>query len=191
MELIKSFIERYTALSPADWQKIAPLFVRAEIPTETWLLREGQICRHLYFIESGLLRFAFLKDGTEVTKFFTEAPYMFTAQQSFNLRVPAREGIQAIEDSIVWRMNHDDAFRLLELKIWSEFIRKLVQEVQFFTEEILTEMQTETAENRYRALLQDSPELIQRVPLKYLASYLGVAQPSLSRIRKNIHTERI
>ncbi len=186
MDSLKSFIERYTALSPSDWQKIAPLFVRQEICAEAWLLPEGKICRHLYFLESGLLRFAFLKDGNEVTKFFTESPYVFTSQQSFSQQRPALEGIQAIEDSVVWRMQRDDAYRLLDLRSWSEFVRQLVQEVQFFTEEILIDLQTETAENRYRTMLMQSPELLQRVPLKYLASYLGIAQPSLSRIRKNI-----
>ena len=71
-------------------------------------------------------------------------------------------------------------------KSWAEFARKITQEVQFFTEEILLELQTETAEVRYEKMLEISPNLLQRIPLKYLASYLGIAPQSLSRIRKKI-----
>jgi hypothetical protein len=61
-----------------------------------------------------------------------------------------------------------------------------VQEVQYYTEQLLIDMQSETAEDRYKNMLQQSPELVQRIPLKYLASYLGIAPQSLSRIRKSL-----
>ena len=83
-------------------------------------------------------------------------------------------------------MSYEDAQRLLALNSWSNFIRLLIQEVQTFTEEILEALQTETAESRYRMMLQADANLLQRVPLKHLASYLGIAPQSLSRIRKNI-----
>ncbi len=69
-------------------------------------------------------------------------------------------------------------------------MRKLIQEVQYYTEEILQEIQTETAENRYIKLLESNPALLQRVPLKYLASYLGIAAQSLSRIRKKLAKQK-
>jgi hypothetical protein len=75
---------------------------------------------------------------------------------------------------------------LYRLKSWTDFARKIIQEVQFFTEEILEELQTETAELRYKKMLQNSPALLQRIPLKHLASYLGIAPQSLSRIRKKM-----
>lgn len=96
------------------------------------------------------------------------------------------EGIQAIEDCILWKMERTTAYQLLELKSWNAFVRTLIQEVQYFTEAVLTELQSETAENRYKRMLIESPELLQRIPLKYLASYFGIAPQSLSRIRKKI-----
>ena len=73
--------------------------------------------------------------------------------------------------------------------LWNTFIRKLIQEVQYYTETILQEVQTETAENRYKKMIEQQPELLQRLPLKYLASYFGIAPQSLSRIRKKILAE--
>jgi predicted house-cleaning noncanonical NTP pyrophosphatase (MazG superfamily) len=79
---------------------------------------------------------------------------------------------------------------LYRLKSWTDFARKIIQEVQFFTEEILEELQTETAELRYEKMLKNSPTLLQRIPLKHLASYLGIAPQSLSRIRKKLTTQK-
>lgn len=180
------FIQRYTTVSDDQWKIISAKLYPKKFESEQLVLREGEICRHLYFLQSGLLRFFVFKDGEEVTKFFTDAPYVFTSQVSFSKGHPSSENIQALEPCNTWRMDFKDAYDLLALPCWSEFIRKLVQEVQFYTEEILLEMQTVNAEDRYRKMLQENPEYIQRIPLKHLASYLGIQPQSLSRIRKQI-----
>lgn len=186
MEIIRTLIQRYAALSATDWSEISACLQARQFAAGAWLLREGKVCRHLYFLENGLLRYCYSRNGEQVTKFFTEAPYAFTAQQSFTAGLPAAEGIQALEPSLVWAMPREDAFRLLERPAWAEFVRNLLQEVQLFTETLLMELQTETAETRYRRMLEQEPALVQRVPVKYLASYLGIAPQSLSRIRKNL-----
>jgi CRP-like cAMP-binding protein len=188
----RQFIENYTPLSDTDWASIAACFEQRVIKKDEILLVEGKICRYLYFLESGLLRYYINKDGSDVTKFFTEAPYCFTSQVSFTAIKPATENIQAIEESVIWQATLEDVNALLELRSWSNFVRKLIQEVQYYTEQILEEIQTETAENRYQKMLVEEPELVQRIPLKHLASYFGIAPQSLSRIRKKLATaERI
>lgn len=190
MPPLKLFIENYTPLPEKDWELISAAFEKRIIDKDEILLQEGKICRHLYFIESGLLRYFINKDGNEITKFFTEAPYCFTSQLSFTKEEPAKENIQAIEKSVIYQTSLKQANDLLELKSWNTFIRKLIQEVQYYTEEILQEIQTETAENRYRKMIENNPELLQRVPLKYLASYFGIAPQSLSRIRKKLTSSK-
>lgn len=184
MQAFKRFVKKYQAISDQDWAEIEQCFRLRKVLKNELILEEGKICRNLYFLESGLLRYFLLKDGVEVTKFFTIAPYCFTSQTSFNSKTPAKESIQAIEDSIIWETTFEENNKLLELKSWNLFARKLTQEVQFFTEEILEELQTETAENRYLKMLKTQGDLLQRIPLKYLASYFGIAPQSLSRIRK-------
>ncbi|MBO0934465.1 Crp/Fnr family transcriptional regulator [Fibrella aquatilis] len=186
MHPFRQFIETYVPLPEADWARIEVCIDRHEVAKSTLILSEGTVCRHLYFLESGLLRFFILKDGEEVTKYFTDVPYVFTSQKSFTTQQPAKESIDTLEASVLWRMTYTDAFALLSLESWSTFIRLLIQEVQQYTEEILEALQTETAENRYRNLLSSQPALVRRVPLKHLASYLGIAQQSLSRIRRKI-----
>jgi CRP-like cAMP-binding protein len=186
LNTFRQFIQNYTTLSDSDWNEISKCFEERIIQKDEILLAEGKICRHLYFVESGLLRFYITKGGNDITRFFTDAPYCFTSQVSFNSQKPATENIQAIEKSIVWQTTLQQANELLELKSWNTFVRKLIQEVQYFTEQILQEVQTETAENRYEKMLKVNPTLLKRLPLKYLASYFGIAPQSLSRIRKKI-----
>ncbi len=186
MEKFREFIEKYTILPLSDWEQIALCFEKKIFKKGDIILENGKICRHLYFLESGLLRYYIYKDGNDITKFFTEAPYCFTSQVSFTTEMPANENIEAIEDSIIWQATLKQVNELFELKSWNNFARKLIQEVQFYTEQILEEIQTETAENRYKNMLKNEAELLKRIPLKYLASYFGIAPQSLSRIRKKL-----
>lgn len=186
MLALRNFIESYTTISDSDWGKISVCFERKEVDKNQIILNEGSICNHLYFLESGLLRYFINKDGNEITKFFTVAPYFFTSQVSFNNQKPASENIQAIEKSIIWQITFQESNKLFELESWTLFARKIIQEVQYFTEQILEEIQSETAEFRYEKMQQNQPELTHRIPLKYLASFLGIAPQSLSRVRKKL-----
>jgi CRP-like cAMP-binding protein len=182
----RQFILRYVAVQEADWQQIARCLELRPVKAGALLVEAGRVCRHVYFLESGLLRYYIWKDGTDITKFFTEAPYLFTSQRSFAEQRPATESVEAVEDSVVWQLSYTDAFGLLELPAWATFVRRLTQQVQQYTEVILEELQTETAESRYQKLLRERPQLVQRVPLRHLASYLGIAPQSLSRIRRKL-----
>lgn len=186
METFKKFINKYVTLTEKDWKLIAACFEKEVIKKDELILREGQICRHLYFLETGLLHYFITKDGLDSTKYFTIAPYCFTSQISFTTQIPCAENIQAIEDSIIYKATLQQTNKLLELQSWNTFVRKIIQEVQFFTDEILQETKNDTASDRYKRLLETNPELLQRIPLKIMASFLGIAPQSLSRIRKSI-----
>ena len=188
MHPFRSYIASYTTVTDQDWATISAKLQSISIQRKTVLLREGEVCRHVYFVEKGLLHFFIIRKGLEITRYFTPAPYLFTSQQSFNNLQPAQESIQAIEDCKLWKISYENAYELLALEAWSSFVRKLLQEVQYYTELVYTETQTLTAEERYQKLLLESPELIQRVPQKLIASYLGIAPQSLSRLKKKIYT---
>lgn len=186
MHPFRQFINRYVSLKTSEWLLIEEKISVFRVEKGEHLLREGQICRYLYFLEKGLLRYYIQKDGIDITKFFTDAPYAFTSQLSFIKRIASSENIEAIEDSIIWSIPLEAANELLSLPIWSEFIRKLILEVQGYIEELLTDSQTKTAQDRYSILLHENPSFIQRIPQKYIASYLGIEPQSLSRIRKKL-----
>ena len=138
----RQYAQHYWSIPDQDWAQVVKRFRRREIKRNAVLLQEGKTCRHLWFVESGLLRFHLNKDGADVTKFFTIAPYCFTSQTSFNRRIPAKESISAIEDSVLWETTFAENEELLELKSWNTFARKVAQEVQYYTEHILEALQT-------------------------------------------------
>lgn len=184
MFAFRRFIEKYTSVPDSEWQIIEQAFEKKEFAKNEIILAEGNICRHFYFLEEGLIRFYINNEGDETTKFFTFAPYCFTSKNSFREQKPAEENICTLEKTVVWQTTLTRANKLLELKSWDTFTRKFIHEVQSYTEELLLEIKTETAEQRYLKLLEKFPALIQRIPLKYLSGYLGIAPQSLSRIRK-------
>ena len=187
----KRFIENYTEIPDSDWQIITQVFEIREYVKNDSLLEEGSVCRYFYFLEHGLIRFFHYINGEDLTRTFCIAPYCFTSKASFRKQVAADENIQVLEKSVIWRVNYENYQKLLQLNSWNVFIRKLLGEIQEFAEEMFLEAKTETAEIRYLKLLDRYPvALIQRIPLKHISSYLGIAPQSLSRIRKKIHQER-
>lgn len=186
MNVFRTYIENYTNLPEEDWQIISQAFERREIKKNEVFVEEGKICRHLYFLEKGLLRYFIIKDGNDITKTFTIAPYLFTSTLSFRNQKPANESIQAIEKSIVWQTTFSKMNELTKLNSWNHFVKKVVNEVQEFAESLLMEVRTETAEKRYEKLLEKHSDLIHKIPLKHLSSFLGIAPQSLSRIRKKL-----
>lgn len=185
--IFKNFIAKKIHLSDTDWQLISSLVEPRHLKPDELLLQEGAVCQHLYFVGAGLLRFFVWKEGVDKTRFFTFDQYLFTSQYSFSTRKPATENIQAIESCELLQLSYSNLQILYDcIPQWRKFIQMVIQEVSHFIEDILTELQSETAEKRDQKMLADQPEMIQRIPLKYLASYLGIAPQSLSRIRKNM-----
>jgi CRP/FNR family transcriptional regulator, anaerobic regulatory protein len=181
---LMQYIDNYTHLTEIDWQLISQSFVRREIRCNEIIVSEGSVCRYFYFLEKGLVRYFFNNDGIEVTKFFTIAPYCFTSKDSFREQLPAKESIEALDNCIVWQINHQQSDQLLKLSSWNDFTRKFMHEVQSHFEQQLLDVRSITAEQRYLKLLDIYPGDIDKIPLKHLSSYLGIAPQSLSRIRK-------
>ncbi len=190
MHPFKKYILNYSPLTEQEWQDIEQCLVWKVYHKGDILLEAGQVCRKLYFLETGFLRFFIYNKGNDVSKFFTEPPYCFTSQRSFTTNIPTEDTIEVLQDSVIWEMSKTDAFDLLRIFHWSEFIRKLVQEVQFFTEQILKASQNKTAEERYIHMLEHNDPILLNAPLKNVASYLGIAPQSLSRIRKKYWVDR-
>jgi CRP/FNR family transcriptional regulator, anaerobic regulatory protein len=179
------FMEQYVEVPTSEWAAIEPLTLRVVVKKGERILEQGAICEHLWLLEKGTLRYLSTDDlGMERSKFFTLAPYCFTSSRSFDRQIPSDEAIEALEPSVVWQMTKADADALTQYPSWNLFIRKLLLEVQSFTEALLLDTQSKTAAERYMAMLEQGSPLLKKVPIKYMASYLGIAPQSLSRIRR-------
>ena len=145
---------------------------------------EGKICRHLYFLEQGALRGFYNLDGKEITHWFAFAPEFVTSFHSFITRQPAVESIQLLEGSILWAISKENVTRLMNSYHEIERLVRIAYEGYYIRlEERFVNEQFKTAAERYQNFLQQTPHILERVPLGYIASYLGITQETLSRIR--------
>lgn len=185
-EELKSFFEKQVALDQGAWEDLEKIITLKEFKRKDHFLYQGQICKHLGFIVKGYVRLYFLKDGEEITKDFNFENSFCGSYASFSLCQPSRFNIVAMEKVNLYTIGREDLFRLFDkypslqklgrLSMEYMFIRKEMREASFLLD---------SAEQRYCELLTLYPGIQQRVPLKYLASYLGITAETLSRIRAN------
>jgi len=144
----------------------------------------GHTCKTIYFVKSGALRIYYYKDILDVTESFEFENALVARAESLFSGKPSRKAIQAIEDSELIAINAVRLFELYDLyNDLERFFRKITETAYVNMVNRIESLQFHTADERYRKLLADHPDILQRVPLKYIASYLGITPESLSRIR--------
>ena len=117
-DALVAFMRGYATFVKTDLDAILPCWQPVLAKARNVLLRPGQTCRHVYFLHAGLMRYFYLSDeGEEVTKFFTEPPYVFTAQRSLNLATPSAEGITLVADAELLVIEKADVDRLFAAKL--------------------------------------------------------------------------
>lgn len=177
-------IHRYHPLSAAAQASLHGCFEQVVLAKNECLITEGKTCRHLYFLEQGALRGFYNLDGKDVTHWFAFAPEFVTSFHSFITQRPAVEGIQLLEGSVLWSISKDSLAQLMNRHHEIERLVRIAYETYYIRlEERFVNAQFKTATERYQDLLQQSPEILQRVPLGFIASYLGISAETLSRIR--------
>jgi CRP-like cAMP-binding protein len=149
-----------------------------------FLLAPGKTCRHLYFLEEGALRGFYNLEGKEITYWFGFAPELVTSFHSYITAQPAVESIQVLEGSMLWAISKDKLTQLMNAHHEIERLVRIAYERYYIRlEERFVNAQFKTATERYQNLLLQTPHILERVPLGYVASYLGISQETLSRIR--------
>ena len=174
-------------LSDTALSKLTALLVQKEFAKGSLILKAGRIEKSVYFIEKGIARAYCELPDKELTFWFgLESDYIISAQSLINNR-PGYETIEVLEDSILYEIDSAKMIALfesdLELANWS---RKLAEQELINLEEKFIYRQFKTASQMYGELIQNTPSLLQRVQLKHIASYLGISQVTLSRIRAEI-----
>jgi CRP-like cAMP-binding protein len=149
-----------------------------------FLVAEGKVCRHLYFLQHGALRGFYNLEGKEITHWFAFENDFVTSFHSFITQQPAVENIQFLEGSILWAISKDSLNRLMnEYHELEKLVRIVYEKYYIRLEERFVNAQFKTATELYQNLLLQTPLLIDRVPLGYIASYLGISGETLSRVR--------
>lgn len=177
-------INKYIQPTHDDLAKILQYFHKKEIKKGRFLVRSGHTSNEFVFIDKGCLRVYWERDYNEVTGWFAFEDDFFCELSSFIPQKASTFGVQAIEDTVIRYITRAEMDKLfLEVPIFETFIRKFWEQIISHLVDNVVSFQTETAEKRYEKAMKH-PKLLQRVPLKYLSSYLGITPTSLSRLRK-------
>jgi len=155
------------------------------------ILQEGHTCKYAYFINYGCLRYYYNIDGQENTaQFFFENGW-YTDYESFLSGKPTKQNIETLEKSQLLIISLNDLLQLYnEISKFERFGRHIAENALLGIRYRSEMLANQTAEERYLTLMKERPKVFERIPQHYIASYLGIKPPSLSRIRKRIFDNR-
>ena len=167
--------------------EILNAFVKKPFRKNEFLVREGAVCGHFCFIESGILQHAIAVDGVEKTTYLALRHSVTTSLFSFLNQSPSRKDVKSIADCILWTIDLPSFQRLLRNNgLFRSFYYQLLERQICLIDDYRIDLLTMTPEERYAKLLANEPKLLQQVPLRYLASFLGISDRHMSRIRRNV-----
>lgn len=187
MDQLLNHIKNYYQLSAEAKQALYDCFEQVALNKNEYLLHEGSVCRHLYFVQQGALRGYYNLDGKEVTHWFGFEKDFVTSFHSFITQEPAVENIQLLEGSVLWAISKETLSNLYNQYHEIERLVRIATEKYYIRlEERFVNAHFKTATERYEHLLEQEPHILERVPLGHIASYLGISQETLSRIRSKL-----
>lgn len=177
-------------LTDEKWIEYTNSFNRIEVPSKTVLLEEGEISKKLFIIEKGCIRVWFNNNGKDLTTQFFFENQSVASIESFMKKNPSQVVIETIEPSVIWWIHKQDLDTILEEiktipELRDRLINMLFQRTFDYMKYFVSFIKDSPAQ-RYLSLIQERPQIVQRVPQHYIASYLGVTTVHLSRIKSKL-----
>lgn len=184
MQTLFEHIRHYCQLGPTALKSLGAALKPLELKKDAFLVTEGKICQHVYFLERGCVRGYYTLEDREITCWFGFENNFVTSLLSFSTQKPGMENIQCLEDCTLWAISYEDLHRLYAKHADINRLGRIMHERYYvMLEERVVRNHFKEARERYENLLTQAPHILQRVPLGYVASYLGMTQETLSRMR--------
>lgn len=190
--LLYENFNKYTHISESDYRLVEAILIKRHIKKKRCILNEGDVSRYLFFVLGGSLR-SFTVDnlGNEHIMQFAFEEHWVSDLSSFITQSPGEIVIEAIEDSEVLLLPHHELELLLnKIPALEKFFRQLYQRAYVALQKRVSMRDSTTAKERYKELIEKHPNVAKRVPLLYIASYLGITAESLSRVRSAMANDR-
>ncbi len=187
MEQIRKYLEKIARQTEEDWEVFSSKLSRQEFPKKSLLLKTGQTEKYLSFIEKGIIRFYLPKEENDLTFSFAFSGGFVSAYDSFLMQQPSPYQVETLSATILWRVSYKDLQDVYKQTEIGNLIGRHASE-DLFLKKSKRELSllNDTAEQRYLNLFTEQPHLLKEIPLKYIASYIGITPQALSRIRNRI-----
>lgn len=184
---MRNFISRFIRFSDNDWQLLQSITARRFLRKGEFVLQAGQVCSHVTFINKGFVRIYNVVNDEDLTVNFAFEGNFITDYASFVSRKPSGDFIVAMEDLEILQIGYDNLQAAYsQSPTWERFGRLMAEYILLFIASRNKSLLFDTPEERYLNLLRERPKVMVNVPLKYIASYLGITPEALSRIRKRL-----
>jgi len=184
---IREYYERIMKLQESEWAFIASHFERKVFAKNQVITRQGETENHLSFVEAGIVRFYIPDDENELTFNFSFDKEFTCAYDSFLTQTPSEYELQALTETVVWQISFDDLQKVYAQTKVGNYLGRFASE-KLFLAKSKREMSLlkYDAKERYLNLFKEQPDILKFIPLKYVASYIGITPQGLSRIRRQI-----
>ncbi len=181
-------IFKTSALSKSEIALCKQYFEPITVKKNSIIEEEGKVPEYLFFVTAGYMRLFYNDaDGNEVTTFLCSPNQFIAPFLSFINRIKSTENVSAVTNCKLLRINAENLKKLIETsESFKNFSLTIFEHAIFSTSARANDLATLNAEQRYKKILEQQPQLVQNIPIQFLASYLGMKPESLSRIRRQI-----
>lgn len=189
MNSLKVYLSSNFSISKETIEIVVPQFKRIELSKGEYFIRMGRVADKIAFIESGLVRIYAEAESAEkeITQWVSSSGYFITELSSFVFQKPSRLHLQALEDCILFCIDKSTHQHLCDtVPEWNELDKKFIAKCFVMLEDRIFSHLYMSAEERFKQLMKDQPDLFNKAPLQYLASMLGMTPETLSRMRKKV-----
>lgn len=187
-EQLNEYIKEKIAISDESLKVINHFFKPLKLEKNEFLLHAGEICQRTYFVLEGCLRIFFINEtGQDATRYLAFENQFATGLVSFITQQPSLEFVQAVANTKVLYISRHDFYALLKIvPEWEGFYRHYLEYAYVLNTNRLMSFLTLDAGERYKRLLDETPETVKRLSNKLVASYLNMSQETLSRVKSKI-----
>lgn len=183
-DIAREIARRYVTLSKDALDKFAEILIPLKFKRGEMPVKEGEVCDNLYYIEKGLTRQYYVKNGKEVTEHLEYEGGIVMCIESFFQREPSRLVIETLEPSKIYAIPYDKLKELTRTSYeFCQLMFAFLEHSLILSQHKADTLRFESAKERYLRTLNDHPDLVRRAPLHYLASYLQMTPETLSRVR--------
>lgn len=185
-DIARELARKYSTMTHDELDVLESIIVPMKFAKGEMILKEGEVCKNIYYVERGLVRQFYNKNGKEITEHLGEDHTIFMCIESLFKEEPTLLKVEALESTLLYAL---PKHRLEEVAMHNVNIqilyRKILEESLIISQVHADLVRFETAQNRYKRMCKMSPQVILRAPLVYIASYLQMTPETLSRVRSS------